>query len=442
MNDTTFAQTVKNMTYRDWKYCIIASVCVVGQYILPSLLHTVILLIGVAFSLKSTNFVFNKRIMFLIMPFVFLLPIGLISAWQWDMKDIFRDWWYVINPLFVLLAGGCFSEKIQGDLSIILKSILVAATAFSLVHFYQIYVHLPELDSVFELHNAYGTSLRTGSVLTALAISILLYSEVSRFIEWRVGTKVIILLLCAISLALSLSRSWLMSLVILTIVFSLLKVRKRKSILVFSALTAVVIILFFLLFPMSDQAVSVCEGGFFCKILASVHEITPRYYLFIPDLKTYWRGYESYMAMQQYKDGNTFQLFFGQGLGVLIELNISLVLGAATYSKIPILHNGYMYALLKFGLAGLFIYVAQCMRFLILGLNAFVDDEYEQRLIGAFVISSSAMIMLLTFVNAGFFNKNSMIPVLFFMAALIRSRFYTIDKAIKAQANRDVKLRR
>jgi O-antigen ligase len=325
--------------------------------------------------------------------------------------------------------GGIFSEKTQGDISIILKAILISALVFSGFHFYQIYRHLPDMNSIFELRSMFDTPVRTGSVLVVLAIAVLLYSELYRFIAWRTGVKAIILAICVTSLVVSMSRSWLMSFVVLTVIFSLLKIRKRTSFLVFTSLLLVIAVIFFLIFPMSDQVI--CRGGFFCKMLESVQELTPKYYIFAPDVSTYWRGYETYMAFQQYKDGNAFQLFFGQGLGVLIDLNISIAFGAEEFDRIPIMHNGYMYLLVKFGIAGLFIYVAQCIRFLVLGMNAFADDEYEQRLMGAFIVSMSVMIMLLTFANAGFFNKNSMIPVLFFLAAFSRSRFYAIDKSMR-----------
>jgi len=364
------------------------------------------------------------------MPFFLLLPVGLTGAWQWDMGDIFRDVWYVVNPILVLLAGGVFSEKIQGDISVIFKAILIAAVIFSLLHLYQAFEYRSEWESLSDMGFEGSWPVQKGSVLVVMAIAILLYSEVYRFVTWNIEIRVLITFICITSLVLAASRSWWLSFIILTGVFSLLKVKNIKSIFALGSLLLLILLLFFVFFPPSDM--ETCSGVFYCKVLNSVQELIPHYYFLNQDIAVYWRGYETYMAFQQYKEGSFFQLFFGQGLGASIQLDVLLNTEDDLVDRISILHNGYAYTLVKFGIAGVFIYLVQCIRYLVLGLNAFADDKYEQKLIGAFIISFSVAILLLTTANGGFFNKRSFIPVFFFLAAFIRSRFYAIDNSAKS----------
>ncbi len=260
-----------------------------------------------------------------------------------------------------------------------------------------------------------------GSVLAVMALSVLFFSNFREFVGWKMKTKFFIALVCGGSFLLSLSRSWLISMVIFFMGIILLKTKNRRTIFAFSFLVSLPILFLIFMLLFSSEQIACTGAVILCDILKSIMEVIPKDYLLMPDLSTYWRGYETYMALQQYKEGSLVELFFGQGLGALVDLKLTMKLGNTDFDKIPIVHNGYVYLLVKFGLVGLMLFIMQCIVYLTLGLQYFNDRIYLKRLMGAHILSLTVIIMVLTFANAGFFNKYSLLPVLFFMAVFIRS---------------------
>ncbi|MGC3977978.1 MAG: hypothetical protein QM751_06935 [Paludibacteraceae bacterium] len=63
------------------------------------------------------------------------------------------------------------------------------------------------------------------------------------------------------------------------------------------------------------------------------------------------------MAIDTYADGNFLELFFGKGLGQLIDLKMYIELAGTDWRYIPVLHNGYAYILVKTGIIGVLFFV-------------------------------------------------------------------------------------
>lgn len=92
---------------------------------------------------------------------------------------------------------------------------------------------------------------------------------------------------------------------------------------------------------------------FFGKLLRSFQEI-------IPDedqnLHSNWRAVESAVALNSILSGSFFEILFGKGLGFRLPLGFEMTLAGTDFESIPILHNGYLYILLKYGFFGLFLW--------------------------------------------------------------------------------------
>lgn len=89
------------------------------------------------------------------------------------------------------------------------------------------------------------------------------------------------------------------------------------------------------------------------KILRSIQEI-------IPDenqnLHSNWRAVESAVALNSFMSGSYFEMLFGKGLGFRLPLGFEMTLANVEFESIPILHNGYLYILLKYGIFGLLLW--------------------------------------------------------------------------------------
>ena len=89
------------------------------------------------------------------------------------------------------------------------------------------------------------------------------------------------------------------------------------------------------------------------KILRSIQEI-------IPDenqnLHSNWRAVESAVALNSFISGSYFEMLFGKGLGFRLPLGFEMTLANVEFESIPILHNGYLYILLKYGIFGLLLW--------------------------------------------------------------------------------------
>jgi hypothetical protein len=75
------------------------------------------------------------------------------------------------------------------------------------------------------------------------------------------------------------------------------------------------------------------------------------------DIQHNWRGFEAYQGILTYENGNTFSKLIGSGFGTLVELGIVMDLDGAEYERIPILHNGYIFLLVKNGWLGILLYL-------------------------------------------------------------------------------------
>ena len=74
------------------------------------------------------------------------------------------------------------------------------------------------------------------------------------------------------------------------------------------------------------------------------------------DLGINFRGYETAMAYATYMSYELVNMIFGAGFGSLVKLDIPAFLAGNEYDAIPLLHNGYLYLLIKTGVLGVVFY--------------------------------------------------------------------------------------
>ena len=100
------------------------------------------------------------------------------------------------------------------------------------------------------------------------------------------------------------------------------------------------------------------------------------------------------------------QYLFGQGFGTLIDLGLYIPLGDEVIRFAPILHNGYMYLLVKTGVIGVLIYLVFLYKLVRIGTQHSVVTFDEERYTGRIIVGLSCVFFVSTFVVSGLFNKS------------------------------------
>jgi hypothetical protein len=87
----------------------------------------------------------------------------------------------------------------------------------------------------------------------------------------------------------------------------------------------------------------------------SFEELSIQDYQDRKSIMTNWRGYETSRALHTYLAGSPVKLITGRGFGTQVDLGLFIALGTGTTGErvrinyAPILHNGYVYLLVKAG---------------------------------------------------------------------------------------------
>ncbi|MHB0755915.1 O-antigen ligase family protein [Polaribacter sp. M15] len=216
--------------------------------------------------------------------------------------------------------------------------------------------------------------------------------------------KKIILAILFLSFSLYLSRTMIVSLIILLLaVFGYIKITSK------AIKYATIVIVFFGLFYVYLFNANIKRGqsgfhSFLYKMKNAPTEIfSPPKSLDVENhakLWDRWRAYEAGMAISQI---DTFTDFlFGKGLGALVDLKFEAPLGDENIRYIPILHNGYINIFFKSGILGVLLYL---MLLLLLYLYANIKTKNTQKKITYNLIGGLAIHYLFTtLIVTGMYN--------------------------------------
>lgn len=148
-----------------------------------------------------------------------------------------------------------------------------------------------------------------------------------------------------------------------------------------------------------------------------------------------WRGFEAYNAQLMFDNSSLFDKILGNGLGATVDIGQEVMLTEDTsFRFLPILHNGYYYVIIKYGLLGALIYVLSVLRFGLIGQFARDHMTIEDRMLRGLII----IILQATTVITGLYNKSALdgmaILVAFLMGFAQRYRYETSIRALPAPA--------
>lgn len=176
--------------------------------------------------------------------------------------------------------------------------------------------------------------------------------------------------------------------------------------------------LFVGLLVVSTFSVDSSAGGadsFLGKLSNSFSEVKIDKYETEEDINTKYRGYESFMALKGYQEGDLKDWFLG-GFGKLVDLKIYANVGGANGMRfIPILHNGFVHLLIKSGLVGVICYLIFFCGIVKRAWSGYVDPQSRTstKLVTSLLIGSVLSLIATHYVVRSIFNVEMTILMLF-----------------------------
>ena len=109
----------------------------------------------------------------------------------------------------------------------------------------------------------------------------------------------------------------------------------------------------------------------------------------------------------------------GGGFGTNVPLGFVMTLADEEFSEIPVLHNGYMYLLVKTGAAGLAAYLMFLIATFRRGMRMTRLTDVQSRFCGLLLVALAFIILESTVVIAGVLNKHWLYPATLLTGMLV-----------------------
>lgn len=346
-----------------------------------------------------------------------LFVIGISGSADHAFYDVFKDAWYYLNPPIILCAGYLAMNRIK-RIEPVLNVFIVGGSLLSLHYLASLLSDIPFLlsASIQELHNHKGG----GNFLPVISLAMIIIADRQGIVlfngRYNKAVRYSIIFINGAAVFLSFYRVMWLSLVILILFgagfFTLKRLFRGLALL---GIIILVLQITILLMP-EDRLDSDTMLG---KIALSLDEVIIRDYFNIADMRAHWRGYESYMAFQTYYEGDFLNVLVGHGFGKLIDLKIVTLLGAENLRYIPILHNGYMYLLVKTGFLGLLLHLFYLYMLIQTGIRYIDENDNQLIFAGYCIMAMSIVFVLTTYFAAGMLNKFLFFSLLLLLGCML-----------------------
>lgn len=359
----------------------------------------------------------ERALVWAVGPFLVAIAVGFAGSFGADRYLVLKDAWYFANPAITIAVGYIFARVLK-DTRRGLKAFVIGGVLVASLHA-SIFAMHPELllRPAAQIRAAAGTGFQA----TALVVIILL-SCVGRWrerLDMNPWFALGCLLLCTASVVLSFSRT--MALVIFlgglaTAGFFARREWLRIGLLVLVALGSLGVL------RMSVDTESYeAKQSFVGKLARSVEELETNDHMSIREVNANWRGYETARALDTFASGDALQWLGGHGFGAQVDLRIFQKLTPNPREAvrfIPIFHNGYMYLLIKTGIAGVVLYLL-AMGWLYRVGRRFAADADERAHAGRLLQACVVILVITTWVVSGAFNKYDMFALLLLCGFLL-----------------------
>ena len=382
---------------------------------------TIMLVTYITFCMFKYKFNINKIVIIIVTPLILMILSGFIGMLSnLDMvntKDILRDVWLLLNPI-LLIIGVYYMYMEIFDIEKILKIFIHASVFLAIQH---IVVILLNIDSVTTLYQLRLVS--RGYYLVAMGLGILLTQNL---VKIKPIKKKIYICILSVSNIISFSRASILILLIFIFIGMIKQILRMSNENVFRFIKSISITLilgflfYFIIKNINIEKFKQLEkipkliASYIEKIINSVQEIGGNKFNSMKDIQDNWRSYESYRVLESFKTGNIYQIVFGKGIGVLVDLNLRIKLAGGYYTKIPHFHNGYLYILIKTGIIGAFIYSIYILNYIkyIFRIKNLKYIKSENRDLNYLLISLIIVLIFMTYIFHGIYSKEILLEIL------------------------------
>jgi hypothetical protein len=300
--------------------------------------HLFILFVVVLERKNGTQFK-SYLFLFLLIPLFWTFLFSLRDSIYFTTQALF----YLTTPILLVILGMKISRVANEQL--VFRYIIYFGTIGAL-YYIGIAFYNFGLNSFVDPY-AIRAFFPWGSIASVFSVFIILFSgkfgiiliKNKKFKYFLFGVNLIAIYFSA-------SRTYYYIFIVFAIVF--LYHYSKKLIMLFIVLS---------IFIYSTFLVSDSENILINKFQTSTAEVSIGNYQTDEDINTKYRGYENNMAIVAYLSGTEMNLIFGHGFEKQVDLKTDVLLGNKYRRIIPIIHNGYLYILIKMGFFGLLFYV-------------------------------------------------------------------------------------
>lgn len=323
-------------------------VILMSNFLAADIFAPLVVVLGILVFIVS-KFALHGSFLKNIWPLLSVFIIGILGRSDVEVRDFQRDLIYALVPIVLFYLGYMLAKK-DVVFANVLKVLIFFGVILCLLHLIQFGLKpsllLKSGDEIRgEVYNPGG-----GLILLSLILGLFQNRLNVRDLFPKFFPRTISLVLLSISLFLSFSRTNL--LVVFLIFISLVGLIDRMRLISFLRISFLLLTLVLVVYNLPDDG----DHSFKSKLLKSASEIAISDYEDMSDINDKWRGYETYRAFIAFDSGGLLKKVSGYGFGSLIDLDLTILIGEVEYSKIPILHNGYAYILVKMGLLGVVLY--------------------------------------------------------------------------------------
>ncbi len=277
--------------------------------------------------------------------FLFYLGFPLLWTMFFSLGDeigfIIQALFYLTTPLIFAFVGMQLSRVMS--LNMMFRYIIYSGTIGALIYiflsFYNFGFHV-FLDP-FEMREFF----LWGSITNVITIILMLFANKYGLVFFGKIKRYTIFGINLMGLYFTASRTYYLLFIVFLFIFLY---EKNKKIIFF--ISGIFMILFGVVFTSNSDNILIN------KIQSVNNETSMGDYDSEKDINSKYRGFESFMALKTYFSGTSMNLLLGYGFEKQVDLGVEVMLGDTKRSLLPVLHNGYLYLLIKEGFLGLVFY--------------------------------------------------------------------------------------
>lgn len=336
------------------------------------------------------------------------------------IQDILKDGWYFLDPIVVLAAGYLWMRQVK-SMGVLVRSVCMAGVVLATVYLASVLRHLPMLltGSFVELRTADGAGYILFFFVPSMVFAAHRLHLKDTWLEGRPLRTSAVLLLTLGALSLSFSRTYWVCFLSAVALIGWRGAGRLFRVAICLGISVVVIYAWNVVRVSPTFAVPEQSETMRYKFADSFQEMAISDHYAMSTINADWRGFEAYRALEMYRKGSIVHQVFGYGLGALVDLGFEMSFGRSQMEFIPILHNGYVYVLIKTGVIGLAIYIAFLGALYKRGrMHTRAGDPVTA--FGAVMIEVIAVTFLLTaLVITGIYNKTVLTPLVFLLGSFL-----------------------